>query len=301
VIRRIPPSTADGAKNVASLLLAHLAIVVLWAIVLSAPWGHWLAWLAPIACALHQKATSEWMHEAAHHNFVPSRAWNDRLIDALGCVLFFEDIQEHRRKHFRHHRGGGFFSGGDPDTAALAIRTRRDLLRGIAEDLCGVTALRAIADKASHDEPPASAHGGKRARRAVALSAVVYLALALLLAVALPGPAWLAVPVYLATLVTLYPLLNRMRVYSQHVELTEDGRAVVVGSHASRTIRPDGLGLLDRCLVSSRVMMFHAEHHEHPALPFRQLEQLAVAHDDRNRHARSRAALLRQVFAGLPA
>ena len=70
---------------------------------------------------------------------------------------------------------------------------------------------------------------------------------------------------------------------------------------ASRTIVVHRLNVMDRFVVSSKVMIFHAEHHEHPTLPYRQLEQLAVPSDDVNRYATSRLALLARLYRELPA
>src|SRR4051812_41642624 len=53
------PTVFEATRNVVSLLGAHAALVGFWALVLEAPLGLPLVWLAPLACVLHQKAMSE--------------------------------------------------------------------------------------------------------------------------------------------------------------------------------------------------------------------------------------------------
>jgi hypothetical protein len=101
---------------------------------------------------------------------------------------------------------------------------------------------------------------------------------------------------YYLSLVTLYPLLNRLRTYSQHVTIAASG-SVFAGSTASRTI---DAGLLDRIFHTSRLLMNHHEHHLNPHLPYRALRHLVEPTEDRNRYAKSRWSVLRSIYAGLP-
>jgi fatty acid desaturase len=220
------------------------------------------------------------------------------LIELLAGTFFLEGIDEHRRRHFTHHRRKGFFVETDLDTASLAVHSQRDVLRGVARDLVGLTALSAVSDRRRHAVDGNVVHARRHAR-VVVCGAVGYLAVTLFLAWIAPGPAAIAAPIYLLTLATVYPLFNRIRVYAQHAEVGERG-TVIAASTASRTVVVDRWSLLDRIFVSSKVMLFHAEHHEHPALPFRQLEQLAVPSTDVNRHAASRLALLARLYDALP-
>ncbi len=289
--RRVPPTRAEELANVSALLLTHAALLSFFAVASAFPGARVLWLLAPVACVLHQKALSEWMHEGAHWNVLADRAWNDRVSQWLACAPMFEDVVAHRTSHFRHHVSReGFFAPGDPDTALLAVRSRRDLVLGFVEDMVGITAVRTLR------APRGSGGGGARVPVIVACS---YLAAALALAVLGPPLAWLAVPVYLLSLALLYPMFNRLRVYTQHIELGPDG-TVVIGSETSRTVRVRRAAFLDRALVASRVMVFHAEHHRYPALPFRQLEKVCVPSDDPNRYHESRLGLMRRIYLGLP-
>jgi len=289
--RRIAPTPAEQVANVGAILSAHAALAAFFAVAVAVPGARGLWLLAPLACVLHQKALSEWMHEGAHWNVLADRAWNDRVVQWLACAAMFEDIDSHRKNHFRHHaRREGFFAPGDPDTELLAVRTRRDLVLGFVEDLVGITALRTL-------RAPREGGGGGRAPL---LAGLAYVAAGAALAVLGPPLAWAAVPVYLLSLALLYPIFNRVRVYTQHVELAADG-TVVVGSETSRTVLVRRAAFLDHALVASRVMVFHAEHHRYPALPFRQLEAICAPSDDPNRYYESRLGLLRRIYRGLPA
>ncbi|HUF83191.1 MAG TPA: fatty acid desaturase, partial [Acidimicrobiia bacterium] len=117
------------------------------------------------------------------------------------------------------------------------------------------------------------------------------------------GAIWIgrvdAVVLYYGTLATLYPLLNRLRTYGQHVALDESGTSRFDGSGVSRTI---DAGVLDHIVHTSPRLMYHHEHHQYPHLPYRALRRVVEPNgDDVNRYARSRWRVLRAVYAGLPA
>lgn len=268
---RLAPTRVEGMRNLLLLVGAHAALVTFWLLVSATPLGLGLVLAAPIACVLHQKAMSEWLHEAAHWNFLPDRKWNDRIIQLLAGTLFLDDIEVHRERHFIHHRRGRFFAGADLEATRLDAHAPRDVVVGILRDLCGLTALSAIMERsdALGDRPITCA---RRQARIVLGSLMTYVSATLLLAHFAPVPAWststgvsavpawIPAPLYLATLATIYPLFNRFRAYVRHAV--------------------DPTSLVDRVFVTSKVVLFHAEHHAHPTLPFRQLEQLARGRDD---------------------
>jgi fatty acid desaturase len=261
-----------GALNVAHVLATH-ALLVGW---------FWLG------CVVHQRAMSEWIHEGAHGNLVVSRRWNDRLTNLLGGIWFALPVVGYRATHLEHHARDGFFEDADPDTRFLTIATRGDFWWGVVRDLSGLTVLRQYL----RFDAPREAAAGWRPFLAATLAAQAAL-LALLFAVGRLD-AWV---LYYGTLGTAYPLLNRLRTYGQHVRIDADGRAQVAASPASRTI---DAGLLDRIVFTSPRLLYHYEHHRYPHLPWRALPGLVVPTDDLNRWARSRWAVMRAVYAGLP-
>jgi len=276
-----------GALNVLHLLATH-ALLIAW-FWLGGAWLPLAAYipLSLVACVIHQRAMSEWIHEGAHFNLVPSRKWNDRLTNALAGIWFALPVRVYRETHFAHHRKDAFFVPDDPDTAFLELHSRKAFWRAVLSDITGLTILRQFR-RFEVNESRASE------RRVLAVAAVANLAL---IAVAYLVGRLEAPFIYYFCLATLYPLMNRLRTYVQHVTIQPSGSVVFAGSSASRTI--DG-GVLDRIFHTSRLLMNHHEHHVNPFLPYRALPQLVVQSDDRNRYSRSRWSILRAIYVGLP-
>ena len=272
-----------GCLNVLHVLAAH-ALLVAW---------FWLGRRLPLvvyvpcsvlAALIHQRAMSEWIHEAAHGNLVPWRPWNDFLGDALAGIWFALRVARYRTAHLPHHDQDTFFEDTDPDTRFLNVRTRRELRRTILADLTGVTALR---QATRYDV--AAAPGG----RWLVAVALVQLGLVAMLWRVGRLDAWV---LYYGSLATAYPLLNRIRTYGQHCLIDATGRGHLVPSGASRTI---DAGLLDRIVFTSPRLMYHDEHHREPHLPWRALRVVARPVDDPNRYARSRWLVMRALWVGL--
>jgi fatty acid desaturase len=276
-----------GVLNVLHLLATH-ALLIAWF------WlGGWFLPLAAylplslVACIIHQRAMSEWIHEGAHFNFVPNRKWNDRLTNALAGIWFALPVRVYRETHFAHHRKDAFFVADDPDTAFLELHSRGAFWRAVLSDITGLTILRQFR-RFEANETKASE------RRVLAVAAVANLALVALAYVVgrLEAPL-----LYYFSLVTLYPLLNRLRTYAQHVTIEASGSVVFAGSKASRTI---DAGLFDRIVHTSPLLMNHHEHHLNPHLPYRALRHLVEPTEDRNRYAKSRWSVLQSIYVGLP-
>jgi len=287
------PSRADfltpahGAANVLQVLAGHAALFLwLWLAHAWLPLGVYLP-LAVFGCLVHQRAMSEWVHEGGHFNLVADRGWNDRLTDLLVGSVIGVTAEAYRGTHFPHHARRAFFVAGDPDTDFLAIASRRELRRAVLRDLVGITAVHGF--QRFGGGSAAAARLGFYARTAV----LHHVALAALFAAGRLD----AYAIYYATLLTLYPLHNRLRVYGQHVTLEADGRSLVEKSGTSRTI---DAGLFDRVFWTSPRLLYHHEHHQHPYLPWRALAGLcAHADDDPNRYARRRWPVLRAIYRGL--
>jgi fatty acid desaturase len=276
-----------GALNVLHLLATHVLLIAwFWLGGRFLPVAAYVP-LSLVACIIHQRAMSEWIHEGAHFNLVPNRRWNDRLTNALAGIWFALPVRVYRETHFAHHRKDVFFVPDDPDTAFLELHSRGAFWRAILSDITGLTILRQFR-RFEVNESRASE------RKVLAVAAVANLAL---IVVAYIFGRFEAPFLYYFSLVTLYPLLNRLRTYSQHVTIAASGSVVFAGSTASRTI---DAGLLDRIIHTSRLLMNHHEHHLNPHLPYRALRHLVEPTEDRNRYAKSRWSVLRSMYAGLP-
>ena len=245
----------------------------------------------PLVAALHQRFVSEWFHEATHWNLVPDRRWNDRLGDVLLGLLFGARLATNRVGHFEHHDQPDFFHPDDPDTAAAVVGSRRELRRALLRDLLGLTGLRQYLGIVT------------RGRSVPSASSVTVGWFGLLAAVHGPGFAatiwagrWEIYPLYFGSLLTLYPLVNRIRLYGQHAAIDDNGRGFLAGSDVSRTIFGNAL---EKLLLNSPVMMYHHQHHVWPHLPWRALRQVAKPSPDPNVDTRSCLVPLHALVRGL--
>jgi fatty acid desaturase len=277
-----------GAVNVAHILATHaLLLAWFWVGYRYLPLAVYIVGSLPV-CLVHQRAMSEWIHEGAHFNVVPHRRWNDRLTNVLAGIWFALPVRVYRAIHLQHHRKHDFFVADDPDTVFLEVRSRRAFWLGVVRDLTGLTILRQLG-RFNESELVSW-----RERLGTVISAAVIVAVFV-------GAIWIgrvdAVLLYYGTLATLYPLLNRLRTYGQHVELDGSGASRFDGSGVSRTI---DAGFVDRVVHTSPRLMYHHEHHQYPHLPYRALRRLVEPSDDVNRYTRSRWRVLRAVYAGLP-
>jgi fatty acid desaturase len=281
-----------GALNVAWLLLMHGALLGwLWYGRDLAPYAIYLA-AAVGVCLVHQRLLSEWFHEATHWNLVPDRNWNDRLANLLMGTFNGSRVEDNRSGHFRHHALSEFFTPDDPDTRLQAASTRGELLRGIARDLCGQTAIRVFLG--------AWAAGRQRPREGVGTTVGWVLWLLAChgagLAVSLAHHRYEIYPLYYLTLLSLYPVVNRFRLYGQHAALRPDGSVYLAGSRTSRTVHA---GRLEQLLLNSPVIMYHFEHHAWPGLPYRALRAVSKRSQDPNQFATSGFGIVRGVLAGI--
>lgn len=276
----------QGVQNVVHVLATHAALVAWFVLGVGLPAVLYVP-LSLFGSLVHQRAMSEWIHEAAHRNLVPSRAWNDVLGNALCGVWFALSVATYRATHLDHHNRTAFFLEGDVDTSLFTVTSRRAFRRALVADLTGLTILRQYAR---------FGRSTTRARsRAVYATAVVHLGIATAL---FAVGRFDALVLYYLALGCLYPALNRLRTYGQHVTVNDDGGVVFAGSTTSRTT----LGTLaDRIVFTSPRLLYHHEHHAQPHLPWRALAAWAVPSADRNRWADERWRLLRAIYAGLPA
>jgi hypothetical protein len=276
-----------GMANVSYLLLMHGTLLGwLWYGRAVVPYPAFLA-LSVLACLIHQRMLSEWFHEATHWNLVPDRAWNDRLGDILIGSFNGVRVRANRPGHFRHHAAAEFFTPDDPDTCTAAAATRNELLRGILL-VCGYNAIRNFMAAAGQTRHGAAANAGW---------------LLWLLALHSAGLAFAFIhqhyeiyPVYFLTLLCLYPVANRFRLYAQHAGVVDDGGIALNGSPASRTFHS---GLLEQLLLHSPMIMYHYEHHSRPSLPYRALAAISQPSNDPNRYGASGFRFVAAVLTGL--
>lgn len=290
-LRREHLQRRHSVLNVAQLAADDLLLVLwFWLGYTYLPWWAYLP-LSLVACLIHQRAMSEWIHEASHYSLTRSRRWNDLLGNLLSGIWFALPVATYRASHTAHHRATEYFTAVDPESVFLRVDSRRAFRRAILSDLCGGTMVvqyrRFQAERAE-----GGGDGGTAQRLLFALCLVGLVALMW----------WIGrldvIVLYYGSLITLYPLLNRLRTYGQHAQLEPDGTATFVGSHISRTT---DCGPVDRILWTSPRLLYHDDHHRYPYLPWRALVAMYEPNDDPNRCTHRRWATLRAVYRGLPA
>ncbi|MEW6268636.1 MAG: fatty acid desaturase [Thermodesulfobacteriota bacterium] len=288
-----PPAKADFLQlrhevgNVLLVLGTHAGLVAwFWLAYRVLPLALYVP-LSLVACVIHQRAMSEWIHEAAHFNLLRTKRWNDLLGDVLAGVWFALPTASYRATHFQHHARDAFFLPGDRDTAFLLVGSRRELRHAVLRDVLGLTvATQYLRFRDSSGQTAATP-------RFLAVTAIAQATLLSTLWWLGRLDAWL---LYYASLVTLYPLMNRVRTYGQHAELHGDA-CRLRGSTTSRTMDS---GIVGRLLFASPRLLYHHEHHRWPNLPWRALPPLCRPDEDENRYARSYARLVARTYRALP-
>ncbi|MFN4164152.1 MAG: fatty acid desaturase family protein [Ferrovibrio sp.] len=275
-----------GAWNLTSIGLLQLAIVAWFALAADRLPPPVYIVLSVLFCAIQQRQNSEWLHEGLHFNIHPTRQINEAITTLL-AALFGTPVGPMRRAHYHHHAVTTFFTADDRDTAYATLDSRRSLAPALLSDLLGITALRGYAGAILSRVPVA--WGVPRQTDVVSAVFATYRYVAVvqvgLLGFCLLTDRLDAYVLYYAAMLSVYPLLSRIRLYGQHLEILPDGSSRIAGSTISRTIQGT---VIDRLLISSRVMQYHYEHHLYPALPFRALEEMARGSDSEiNRYTTS--------------
>jgi fatty acid desaturase len=269
-----------GFANVAFLLAMHVGLAG-WLLAgeFLVPFGVYLL-LSILVCVIHQRLLSEWFHEATHWNLFPNRRWNDWLQQVLIGPFNGTRVQTHRLGHFRHHAATEYFVSGDPDTAMSAANTRSELAWGVVRDLSGVNALATFLKKNQDDSESGPSFGSREFWWILTLLLVH----GTLFAATLLTGHYAVYPLYFGSLLTLYPLVNRIRIYGQHAAFRSDGSIYLNGSSASRSFHA---GLFEQLVLNSPMIMYHCEHHAHPNLPYRALRHISQPSEDPNSYGSS--------------
>ncbi len=289
-------TTHHGTLNVLQIAGAHLSLITLFFSLQYAPLWAGIP-VAVIASWIHQRFLSEWAHEAAHYNLVPDKKWNDILANWLLTYWHGYKIDAYRTAHMRHHSADEYFAAGDPDTERLGIGNKRDLLTSMLRDVSGYTAVTTYFAVAFERGPMKDSAQFPSSLRKTALSLLPIAALHLFFVTFSFLAGFLTYYiVYMGCLVTLYTVLNRIRVYGQHLAV-KDGKVVADQTVAARTINA---GFLDRVFITSRLMMYHNEHHAKPALPYRALAAVSTPSQDPNAYMDTRWPLLLKFLRSLP-
>ncbi len=281
-----------GVTNIIYILVMHGVLIGwLWYGRLIVPYAAFVL-LSVLACVIHQRFLSEWFHEATHWNLVPDRIWSDRIGDLLIGAFNGTRVKSNRSGHFKHHAETKFFTADDPDTTSSMAATRGELIRGILKDLSGQTAIQAFLRARRTDDRRGWHDTLGKLVWDIWLVAIHGLGLF----VTFSAGNYEIYPIYFFSLLSLYPVANRFRLYLQHAWIREDGTISLVESGASRTYFG---GLLTQLFLISPMIMYHYDHHAWPSLPYRALRATAKRSSDPNVYGTHPFRLLGRVLVGL--
>ena len=243
-----------------------------------------------IVCSVHQRQVSEWLHEGIHFNIHKNKIINEFVSKYFLSFLMGIPLNSIRKSHFNHHAQKDFFGPDDDDTAYAKFSNTGNLFLSLFLDLIGFNAIKnyLVTFFKKSDKKNVEVGNNSFIKN---FTPIIIFQISLVIFFLTIDKFYLYV-LYYFSLISLYPLLSRIRVYGQHLQFNNDGTSVFEGSRVSRTIKGT---FLERVFFSSKLMLFHYEHHKTPHLPYRALEKQCEESDDRNKFLRSYLP----VFLGL--
>jgi len=205
-------------------------------------------------------------HEAAHHNIVPSRRWNDLAANVLMGWLFGSSIALYRRIHWQHHRALGTTMDSE-NSYFDALR-----MRYLVEGLIGLKLLRTLRQHGKTegdlqtDGPGADAPAGRLAWLVTA--GAINLGIAFALALVLDSP--VAAAAWLGGLLVVFPFMASLRTLLEHRSEEADPHVDYHEVEHGPVNRLFGSGPLANT-VGSAGFNRHAIHHWEPQLSYTRL------------------------------
>lgn len=161
--------------------------------------GYWMAYL------------QLFLHEAAHFNLAPSRAWNDRLANALIGTWVGTSIADYRAIHWQHHRLHGETT--DTERSYFSALDARFLLEG----LTGLSALRVILFRRERlQASPARAGGVSKWPMSMSMSMVALALHGAIVGGSLATGHWPLALAWLAGVGVCFPFFGALRQLLEH-------------------------------------------------------------------------------------
>ncbi|GIV35083.1 MAG: fatty acid desaturase [Chitinophagales bacterium] len=213
------------------------------------------------------------MHDGMHYLLLKNKFFNDLCTRLFLAWPLFLSLSRTREAHLRHHLH--LKTADDPEMAHLQYdefkfpKTRRQWLAIWMMDLTGINFLRYfIAKKIRAARKVLSGRSvpgimPKPVSYHQALKLVYYTVLA---AVLMWTNTFMAFVLYwLLPYMTLYQLLNRIRLSTEHFHIASEE------VYQTRTVKS---GWIERALIFPHNINYHAEHHLFPYVPFYRLPAL---------------------------
>lgn len=207
-------------------------------------------------------------HDGIHYLLVKDKTVNDMITTVFLAFPIFISVRHMRKSHFDHHKY--LQTAADPEIGHLAYRefqfpkSKSELFLILLLDITGVNFLYY---KVLRFKRLLAAHGGpsevdwglavNRLAYVVLFGVMIYLGLARELLL-----------YWIVPYITLYQVLNRIRLSTEHFNL--DGE----NEMNTRTVVPT---MAERFLLAPHNLSYHREHHLFPGVPFYNLPMLHQA------------------------
>jgi len=285
-----------GLKNLIHISLLYITFFV-FSITLVIFYNNIISYLVIfIISSIYQRFLTEWLHEGVHFNIHPNKNINEFVSKWFLGSLFGLPLDQFRESHFKHHKSKSYFHDGDTDTSYAKISSRKDLFFAILRDLFFINAVYSYLVFIFNniffnktDKNPEVKSSVLSAVAPIFVMQIIFFSISIYFQ---EYGIWLS---FYLSMLSLYPLLSRIRLYGQHLSFDNKGDVSFSTSETSRTI--DG-NWLDRLLFSSHLMCFHYEHHAKPSLPYRALRKIQKGSpNDPNRYLKSHWPFLKKLFA----
>ncbi|MFC1773790.1 fatty acid desaturase [Pseudomonadota bacterium] len=211
-----------------------------------------------IVAGFTQNAMGILMHEGSHYFFHKSPIINDRIADIFVCLPIFNTVAGYRRLHSAHHQNSG--TERDPSYDLYAkTASRTEILIGALKDVAGLTAISSFMTRYIN-KPGGTTEPTESPWAFIKLITVqAGIAYGLFWSTGIPYAYLL---LWILPLLTIPPLINRIRTIVEHASLTPESRM------DNRTTLS---GRLEQLFFAPYGYMHHFEHHLCPYIPFYQL------------------------------
>lgn len=206
---------------------------------------------------------SEILHEATHFNLIrSSKKFNDLFSDIFVTPFLLIRVSQNRISHFKHHSfkdNNSFFTHEDPET--VIFHPTNFSLKNILKDLLGINQIKLIISKSFISSKKNDKKYSKSFKH---LITVFYIMIVWLIFLLIVNNSTLVIISYFIAAISVYPFLNRVRIYLMHKEVN--------GTDLGRNLKSD---LISNIFISD-LMLNHGLHHEQPSLSFRKLNELSL-------------------------
>lgn len=254
-LTRLKPATA--------LLTIMREWLIIAAAILLCIWKPYLFLLSWFIIGTRMYALYSLLHEGLHYLISPNKSLNDKITRYFLAWPLFINLEGFRKNHYNHH--AFLHSEKDPEKEHLKYAeyqfpmTKTTLLFILMKDISGYNFI-----KYKFKMFVKTMSGGLNAER-ISLSMRTLLFIGLCIGAVYVKVILLFLVLWILPYISIYQFLNRLRFYSEHLNLSKESRTHTRSLKLNPVIgfflTPNNLG-------------YHAEHHSFPNVPFYNLPSL---------------------------